>query len=100
MHITQMLYVRAEQSLDIFLRIFAYLLEFIESDNTRFVGLFKALEYLRQRIFRTGYVPESKAEDRQTACRVKPELRVDGFQALHKTLQHFRLVERRRVNTV
>ena len=51
-----MLYMRTEKGLDIFLRILAYLLELVESHDARTVSLLKTLEYLRQRIFRTGYV--------------------------------------------
>ena len=55
-HIAKMLYMRTEKGLDIFLRILAYLLELVESHDARTVSLLKTLEYLRQRIFRTGYV--------------------------------------------
>ena len=56
MHIAKMLYMRTEKGLDIFLRILAYLLELVKSHDARTVSLLKTLEYLSQRIFRTGYV--------------------------------------------
>ena len=56
MHIAQMLDMRTEKGLDIFLRILAYLLELVESHDARTVCLLKTLEDLRQRIFGAGYV--------------------------------------------
>ena len=88
-HIRQVLDMRTEQRFDVLLRIPAYLLKLIESDDTRTVGLFQTSKDFAQCVFRTENVPQLNAESWHIASSIETELGIQRPQALHECPQHF-----------
>lgn len=81
--------MRSQQCLNIFFGIFSYLLEFVNSDNTRFIRMSQILNNLIKCIFRAVNISQFHIKYRKIGNGIKPELAADGFDCLHEKFRHF-----------
>ena len=79
----------AQQGFDVFLRIVGDLLELVETNDARLVGLLQGFEDFLKRELRIVHIAERKAEFGHPRRRVETEVGTERFQCLHKPKCHF-----------
>ena len=86
--VAQLLNMRSQLCLDIFLRILSDLLKLVDSYDTRLVRMGEVLENFIQRIFRSVDVAQLDVESRHARDGVEAEFAADGLDGLNKQRCH------------